>query len=238
MKPNILMKKYILFPIFVLMFAISATGQEKRIVVEGISERKIMPDEALISISLSEMALTTAAVTNALNKKAKAVEDALKNSGVADYTFTADNYFVGINRIYSKGSAKDSGYIASRNLRVVVKNVEEDLIKISETLQQAANMGFQLAFRVSEKMQKSYQEDLLKDALIDARNKATIIAGSLGVGGIKPFHVDYTSGQPFQPVMYRSEAPMMKTADARTEPNFRPEEQIISDRVKVVFVFE
>ena len=233
------MKKYILFPIFLLVISTSAIAQEKSgIMVEGISEMKVMPDEALISISLSEKALTTAAVTNALNKKAKAVEDALKKSGVSEYSFTADNYFVSINRVYTKGSAKDSGYVAAQNLRVVVKNTEKDLVKMVESLQQAADMGFQLIFRISEEKQKSYQEDLLKEALKDARNKATIIARSLGLGDIQPFHIDYTSSQPFQPVMYRAEAMMMKSADARTEPTFSPEEQTISDRVKVVFTFE
>lgn len=233
------MKKLLLLPLLFLFISISAIAQEKpRITVEGISEMKIMPDEALISISLSEKALTTAAVTNALNKKSKAVADALKKSGVTAYTFTADNYYVSINRIYTKGSAKDSGYVAGQNLRVVVKNTEQDLIKIVETVQQAADMGFQLEFRVSEETKKSYQEDLLKNALADAQKKAAIIAVSLELGDIKAFQIDYTSSQPFQPVMYRAEAMMMKSADSRTEPTFNPEEQTVSDRVKVVFTFE
>jgi len=233
------MKKYILLPVFILLLTVSVNAQEKpRITVEGVSEMKIMPDEALLTISLSEKALTTAEVTNALNKKSKAVSDALKNSGVTGYTFTADNYYVSINRIYTKGSAKDSGYVASQNLRVVVKKTEEDLIKVVETVQQAADMGFQLEFRVSEEKQKSSQEDLLKAALADARKKANIIAGSFELGEIKPFHIDYTSGYSFQPVMYRAEAMMMKSADSRTAPTFNPEEQTISDRVKVIFTFE
>ncbi|WP_158858742.1 SIMPL domain-containing protein [Lunatibacter salilacus] len=233
------MKKLILLPVFILFLTFFANAQEKpKITVEGISEMKIMPDEALITISLSEKALTTAAVTNELNKKSKAVADALKKSGVTDYTFTADNYYVNINRIYTKGTAKDSGYVASQNLRLVVKNTEKDLIKIVETVQQAADMAFQLSFRVSEEKQKSYQENLLKDALTDARKKASIIAASFELGNLKPYHIDYSSSQPFQPVMYRAEAMMMKSADTRTEPTFNPEEQTVSDRVKVIFTFE
>jgi uncharacterized protein len=238
MKPNTPMKIYLLFPALFLIYAITAVAQEKRIEVEGTSEMKITPDEALISISLSEKALNTASVTNALNKKTKSVEDALKKSGVSDYTFVADNYFVGINTVYAKGSAKDSGYVASQILRITVKNTERDLVKIVETVQQAADMGFQLTFRISEEKQKHYQEDLLKNALADARAKASIIAATMELGAIRPFHIDYTSNQSYQPLTYRSEAMMMKVADARTEPTFSPEEQTISDRVKVVFIFE
>lgn len=233
------MKTYILLPAFLFLLTLSAFAQEKpRITVEGISEMKIMPDEALITISLSEKAMTTSDVTNALNKTAKSVADALKKSGVTDYTFAADNYYVSINRIYTNGSAKDSGYVAYQTLRVVVENTGQDLIKVLESVQQSSDMGFQVAFRISDEKQKGYQEALLKDALTDAQKKAAIIASSLDLENLKVYHIDYSSSQPFQPVMYRAEAMMMKSADSRTEPTFNPEEQTVSDRVKVIFTFE
>ncbi|MEX2569639.1 MAG: SIMPL domain-containing protein, partial [Cyclobacteriaceae bacterium] len=176
-------------------------------------------------------------VTNGLNKKSKMVSDALKDSGVEDYQFTADNYYVNINRIYTKGSAKDSGYVASQSLKILVKDTEKDLLKIVETLHQTTNMTFQLQFRISEEKRKVYEEDLLKMALENAKLKAGIIAETMDITQYKIHKVDYTSGESFQPVMYRSEAMMMKSAEDRTAPTFNPEEQAISDNVRVVFSF-
>lgn len=234
------MKNSLLIVMVLLFGAFSAAAQDKSmptIEVEGQSELKVMPDEALIQVNLTEKAMKTAEVTDALNKKSKAVSDALKKSGVDNYTFTADNYYVNINRIYTKGSAKDSGYVASQTLNIVVHDTEKDLVRIVETLHQATDMAFQLNFRISEAKRKSYEKELLELALKDARNKAEIIASTMGIQDIKVHKVDYTSGQSFQPVMYRAEAMMMKTADDRTEPTFNPEEQTISDRLKVVFSF-
>jgi uncharacterized protein len=54
---------------------------------------------------------------------------------------------------------------------------------------------------------------------------------------MKIHRIVYTSGQSFQPVMYRAEARMMKSADDRTGPTFNPDEQTISDRINVSFSF-
>ena len=130
-------------------------GQEaSQITVEGNSEIKIMPDEALLRVSLTEKALKTSLATEGLNQKAEEVAKALKKSGVKDYELKADNYFVNINRVYSKGSSKDSGYVASQNLKVLVKDTGEDLVKIMEALHDNIDMGFQLSFQLSDSKRK------------------------------------------------------------------------------------
>lgn len=235
------MKNLLILGFGLLLFVHSAHAQQQeksQITVEGSSELKILPDEAVVSINLTEKAMSTSEVTNALNKKSKAVSDALKKSGVEGYTFTADNYYVNINRIYTKGTAKDSGYVATQQLRVVVKDTEKDLIKIVEQVQQATDMGFQLQFRISEEKKKSYGEELLRLALQDAKRKAEVIADALDLSGLKVHQVDYAGRQSFQPVMYRAEAMMMKASDDRVAPTLNPDEQTISDSVRVTFRFD
>ncbi|MEX2511314.1 MAG: SIMPL domain-containing protein [Cyclobacteriaceae bacterium] len=234
------MKKSLLLFLFQILLFGSAWSQDQSlslIEVDGKSEVKVIPDEALILVSLTEKGMKTSEVTNGLNKKSKMVSDALKDSGVADYQFTADNYYVNINRIYTKGTAKDSGYVASQSLKIVVKDTENDLLKVVETLHQVTDMTFQLQFRISEEKRKEYEEELLKMALENAKYKAGIIASTMDIGQYQIHKVVYTSGESFQPVMYRSESMMMKSADDRTAPTFNPEEQTISDKVRVVFSF-
>jgi len=213
-------------------------GYAQQILVEGKSELKALPDEAVLLLTLTETAMTTSDVTNALNKKSKAVSDALKKSGAKDYTFTADNYYVNVNRIYTKGTSKDSGYVASQQLRVVVTDTGDHLVKAMEAVQQAVDFSFQLQFRVSEDKRKGYETELLKLALEDAKRQAQVIAETMGITEFRVHQVDYTSGTTFPPVLYRAEAMMMKMADDRVGPTLQAEEQTISDNVRVTFRFE
>lgn len=213
-------------------------AQEKPLIeVEGQSQLKVLPDEASIQVNLTEKAMTTATATEGLNQKAKAITNAMDQSGVKDYKLTANNYYVNVNRIYTKGSAKDSGYVASQTINIVLNETEKDLVKIVEILHQTTEMGFQLQFNLSDEKRNGYEKALLEMALEDAKRKADIIAANMGIKEMKVQKIVYTSGPSFQPVMYHAEARMMKSAEDRTGPTFSPEEQTISDRITVAFSF-
>ncbi|SNS68293.1 hypothetical protein SAMN06295967_11627 [Belliella buryatensis] len=233
--------KKLLFLLPVLLLPLFASAQQQSvpsIEVDGASEIKVMPDEATINMNLRELGMKVSDVTNKLNKKTKAIEDALKKSGVKDYKFVVDNYYVNINRIYTRGSSKDSGYVATQNIRVVVKHRENDLVKIVESINKSADLSYNVSFGISENQKKSYQEKLLELALLDAKRKADIIAKTMGIDQIRVYKVNYSSGASFQPTEYRMETMMMKTAsEDRVEPTFSPEEQTLSDRVNVSFTF-
>ncbi|WP_373497466.1 SIMPL domain-containing protein [Aquiflexum sp.] len=234
--------KKLLFASLFLLLAVTAFSQENipMIEVEGKSEISIMPDEAIIHLSLMEKAMKVADVTNALNKKTKSIEDALKKTNVKDYDFTVDNYYVSVNRVYAKGTSRDSGYVASQTIKVRVRNIDKDLVKITESLHQTADMGFNIQFTISDKVRKSSEQKLLELAIADARSKADVIAKSLGIQNIQVHRVNYTSdGNNFYPVMRQSKSMMaMDMAESRQEPTFSPEEQKLSDKVLVSFTFK
>jgi len=234
------MKKSILIlPLLFLSLAMMAQ-QIPLIEVEGKSEIRIMPDEAHIQLSLVEKAMKVSDATNALNKKTKSIEDALKKTGIKNYDFFVDNYYVYVNRIYTKGTSKDSGYVASQNIRVVVKNPENDLVKITETLHQTADMGFNVQLTVSDKLRKASEKQLLELAIQDAKYKAEIIAKSLGIDKIKVHRVNYNAQTDnFYPIMREAKMMMASSAmDVSEEPIFRPEERKLNDKVIVIFTFE
>jgi uncharacterized protein len=233
-----MIKSILILPLLFISLAIMAQ-QIPLIEVEGKSEISIMPDEAHIQLSLVEKAMKVSDATNALNKKTKSIEDALKKTGVKDYDFFVDNYYVYVNRIYTKGTSKDSGYVASQNVRVVIKNTDKDLVKITETLHQTADMGFNVQLTVSDKLRKASEKQLLELAIEDAKYKAGIIAKSLGIEKIKVHRVNYNAQTDnFYPVM--REAKMLMTSssmDVSEEPIFRPEERKLNDKVIVIFTF-
>jgi uncharacterized protein len=234
-----IMKFHFLLLWMLLSLHLLASAQSPTtITVEGKSELQVMPDEALIRVELSAKALKTSEATQALNDKTKAVEASLKKTGSDKYSFKAANYYVNVNRIYTRGSAKDSGYVAAQTLEITVMDTAEELVKIVEALHQSTDMGFQLTFRLSREKTRDYQEELLKKALEDAQRKARLIAETMGLGQTKVHQVDYGSDRSFQPVPYRMEAMMLKDSEDRTAPTLVPEEQTISDQVKVVFLAE
>ncbi|PSL06374.1 SIMPL domain-containing protein [Cecembia rubra] len=233
------MKKLILIlPVYLLYLSVFSQ-QIPTIEVEGLSEISIMPDEAILFIHLTEKALKVSDATNALNKKTKGLEDAIKKSGAKGYDFFVDNYNVYVNRIYTKGTSRDSGYVASQNVRIRVTDIQKELVKITEAVHQSGNLGFNLSMQVSDKLKKESQKKLLEMAIEDAKQKSETIAKTLGVEKVKVFKVQYTpQGNVFYPIMREAKMAMSDMGQVREDPVFRPEEQKLTDKVILIFSFE
>ena len=64
------------------------------------------------------------------------------------------------------------------------------------------------------------------------------IANTLDLGAITVQEVIYGSGgNIYQPKVYRNEAMMVSADNQRTAPTIQPDEQTLSDQIKVVFTF-
>lgn len=231
-------KLFVLVLLFIGVQTHIKAQDTSKISVEGKSEIKILPDEALIRVSLTGKAMKTQEATEVLNEKAAFVTRALRKSGVDNYELKADNYFVNVNRIYTKGTSKDSGYVASQTLKILVNDTGEDLLEIIEVLHGSADMGFQLQFQLSDSKRKEYEARLIQMAIRDAKDKALLIATSLELGELSVYNVSYGSGGSYQPKIYRSEAMMMNADNQRTAPTIQPDEQTLSDQINVVFTFK
>ncbi len=138
-----------------------------------------------------------------------------------------------INRIYRSGYARDSGYIASQNLRIITKSTNEDLQKIVEAIQSAGDMSFNLNFQVSEATQKSLDNTLLVEALKNAESQALLIAQTLNVKSIRVHRVTLEAA----PILYQNKQMLMRAEASDAQVLISPDEQSIQKRVYVKYTY-
>lgn len=202
------------------------------ILVEGMSERKITPDEAIFSIRLEEKSMRVNDAVNTLNLKTTSLSDALRKAKIQNYTLIADNYAVDIHRVYRNGYSKDSGYTASQNLRIVTASKNEDLQKIVESIQNSGDMSFNLVFQISQKTKKSIEDELLVEALRDAKSKAELIAQTLGIKDIRVHKVNLNTEQPnFQNTM------MLRSEVQESDMLISPDQKTLQKKISVNFTY-
>ncbi|MBC6366235.1 SIMPL domain-containing protein [Algoriphagus sp. AK58] len=217
-----------------LPLAAQQIQQVPLIEVEGYAERKVAPDEAVFFISLEEKGLKVNDAVSVLNRKTQNLSEALKKEKIRDYKLVADNYSVDVNRIYRSGSAKDSGYVARQNLRIITTATNPDLQKIVEGIQKSGDMSYNLHFGVAEATRKSLENTLLTEALKDAEAKANLIGTTLNLKGLRVFHVTMEPNYRPQPVyMMNAKAAM---ADSE-EMLIQTDDQTITKRVYVKYTY-
>jgi uncharacterized protein YggE len=226
---GVLMGLLLSFPI-----AAQQIQQLPLIEVEGYAERKIAPDEAVFSIFLEEKGLKVNDAVSVLNKKTQRLADALKKEKIKGYKLVADNYSVDVNRIYRSGTAKDSGYVARQNLRIITSVTNEDLQKIVEAIQKAGDMSYNLHFDVAEVTRKSLENTLLTEALKDAESRAQLIGNTLNLKNLKVFHVTMEPNLRPQPMyLMNAKAAVPESSDILIQ----TEDQTITKRVFVKYTY-
>ncbi len=221
-----------------LMSLAQKTTTSPKIEVKGQSELSVFPDEATIQIRIERKAMKVAEATEELNQKAEEIKQLFEKADFSDYKFTADNYYVNINRIYQKGSSKDSGYVASQNLKVKITEIEKDLPKAVELLNSSDELSFNVSFQISKALTQSYKKQLLEMALKDAKEKAEMIASTMDLKALKVIHINYGMSQPITYPMQAEYMRLQKSSDQATAPTFNPEEHQLNDEILVTFSFE
>lgn len=201
--------------------------------VEGFSERKIAPDEAVFSINLEEKAMKVPDAVNVLNKKTQRLSDALKKARIKDYKLVADNYAVDVNRIYQNGVASDNGYVARQSLRIVTSVTNEDLQKIGSAIQEAGDMSYNLQFGIAETTRKSLENTLLTEALKDAEARAMLIGNTLAIRGLRVFSVTMEPNYRPQPMYMNAKVAMAESTDMLIE----TDDQTLTKRVYVKYTY-
>ena len=200
--------------------------------VQGYSDRAVMPDEAVFTISLEEKFMKVDDAVNALNRKSERLAKEIKSNRVKGYRLIADNYSVDLNRIYRKGQARDSGYVARQTLKIITNSKNKDLQTIVESIQNAGDMSFNLHFRISENTRKSLDNTLLAEALRDAQEKGRLIANTLALRTLSIHRVKILEGYQSSPRMMKAEY-ALDNSDVLINPN----DQKISKKVLVKFTY-
>src|SRR5690606_33592128 len=129
--------------------------------VEGNSEIMVIPDEAVLNITVQKKSMTVAQVTKELNAVTKKLVDAFKQSDLRSYDLTTGNYIVNINRIYQKGSAKDSGDVASQNIEITGNDLEHELANDVNKVNVSGDQYLRVVFRLTREKEKSYKDQLM-----------------------------------------------------------------------------
>lgn len=234
------MKKTILLVFGLLVFLHIAKAQTQRTIeVEGNSEMMVLPDEATIDVVVQKKAMKVSDATKELNAASKKIADAFQQSDLTTYELTANNYYVNVNRIYQKGSSRDSGYVASQNLKIKINNIEQELSKAVELINTIGDQSVNVSFGISKEKEKSYKDQLLESALNDAHSKARKISEIMDLKNTTVNKIQYISEQPsIRSFEMKTSAMMYDRTESREDPIFMPEEQKISDKILVSFVFE
>jgi uncharacterized protein len=159
------------------------TQQQDALTVTGFAEESVMPDKAEAFITI-ETTKDTAKLSQDENAKISAeVMKSLKALGLKDSEIETDSYTIYPKEQWDDKNAeyKQLGYTVSNTLKVTTKDIQNVGKYVDAAVNAGANRVDRVVFALTKEKEKMISQDLLAKAGLNAKEKADVIAKSLGV---------------------------------------------------------
>jgi len=215
----------------------AAPLDSKTIMVSGYADTQVKPDHATVNIGVDTSDKITVKALDANSTLMRRVVDAIKKSGVADSDIQTAHFSIaaihppGKNE-YEFDLTVTTGYEVSNTLVIDVKDVSQVGAIIDAAVRAGANSSNSVTFEA--KNQKALEDQVLADAVRNARHGAEVMAAAEGAKVGKVLSMANSSD-------YISRFPAMGYATAPlrlAQPIIMPGEVPISAQVTVVFEIE
>lgn len=220
------------------LHAQTAVLDNKTLFVTGSATTQTKPDKVTVSLGVetTNAKAKTALATNSelMNK----IINALKIAGVSENETSTSSFTITPNRDYTidKNQGKLVGFTVSNSIQIDSYNVNDSSEWIDISVSSGANNVNNIYFSVSDKKLEGIKNELLKEAIGNAGEKADIAASALGlkIDGIKTVNIDQATPFFTEPTLYTAEPSKIDGVSAPTP--IIPGEQQISMSVSIIFL--
>ncbi len=199
---------------FLLMFGYTKLAGPFPLTINSVSTTKtdtfnaggegkvfIRPDTALVSLGISATAGSVRQVQEQIHSVIDRVSQEVKSLGIDEKDIKTTNYSINPNYDYNSGSQKITGYQASTNLQVKVKDIDKVNDVIDRATAAGANQVGGISFDVDDrtKAENEAREKAVEEAKRKAKEAAKIAGFRLG----KIINYQENVGAPWYPQFYQ-----------------------------------
>jgi uncharacterized protein YggE len=222
------------------LYAQSSTLDNKTLFVTGSAITVVEPDKVTVSLGVETTSTKAKAALAANSELMNKIINALKIAGVSENETSTSSFTITPNRDYTidKNQGKLVGFTVSNSIQIDSYNVNDSSEWIDISVSSGANDINNIYFSVSDKKLEGIRNELLKEAIGNAREKADIAASALGlkIAGIKTVNIDEATPFFTGPTLYAAESSKIDGVSAPT-PIIAGEQQI-SMSVSIIFLLQ
>ena len=236
------MKKQLIIITFILLTinSFSQTNNGNEITADGIGKTKVKPDLASFRISVEKRNLVEKVSIKELNEEIEKLQKLLLRIG-----FTEKNIKISEYKVSSSENNNDKKEYTTLNTLVVEFNLDNKLIEAFYQEIQNENLkdsDIEFETQISEELEKSTRQKLVKMAINDAKSNAENIANALEVKLLNVKQVskftmrDFASASMMKVSEVKFAKPMMALSNEKTSfDKFEVEEKELEETITIIY---
>jgi uncharacterized protein YggE len=210
------------------------------ILLQGSAEQNVYPDIAQSNILVKVGPMPFGNVIEALeNKRANVVKQLIK-LGYKDSEIITTNYSVFESFQYENGKRSSEGYIGQQSVYVRLKNTPKKIGEINTAFMTSdEDIRLSFSFRLSDELKKTTKDNLIKEAVLDAKRRAELLSEVSGnrIGKILSIVYNVKNNDAYYPIVEESAMMDISSRDAgvSSHPGFRVEDFKLKETVEIKF---
>jgi uncharacterized protein len=184
--------------------------------VTGRAKKLVMPDLAVFTVNMNATDKDEASAIKRMNELADITLGKLKKEGFTEQQIKLTGYSVNANYDYAQGgNARKISYTARQTVNVKFNLDKDRVLKLFNTLGGDQSGGVDVNFytEASEALQKSIGNELVQQAIKDAKDKADMMAKAAGYNVKSVIDISYDVEQRMPPQPYYEKNMMRAEAD-------------------------
>lgn len=164
--------------LLLILVAATTYGQTtQELEVRGYGRLKSQPDLGVISASVTTIQKDFGTTVSVLTSDTENLLKHLEKVGFKRNEIKTTDFQVNENTVYRHGSSYDSGFVGSQSLRIEFENTKENIAKLIDSFTKSpVDAQFSFNFTVSDNLREKIQDELIKKAITDAKQKGKLIA--------------------------------------------------------------
>ena len=207
--------------------------QQNAVSVSADSIVETEPDKAEIYVKIETFAEKASDAKNENSKISDSVRKALKGYGIKDADMETSSFFLNPKYRYDPDSGESTleGYTLTNVIKVTTKDVNNAGRIVDASVDAGANGIDFVRFGLSKEKEKEISGQALGEAAKSAKDKASILAKSLGVSLGKVISIQESSFS----IMPYDYSPMKLSAEAAVRTEISPQKVEVTAHVAVAY---
>ncbi|MBW3544611.1 MAG: SIMPL domain-containing protein [Bacteroidetes bacterium] len=207
--------------------------------VKGDGRLMVQPDQTIVLVQVQSSNSEAGRAVQVVTDRVEQLLRKLNDAGFRKDEIKTSQFFLSENNEWRDGNMIRNGYNASQTMEIKFGLDPRRMTRLTQVFADTQEgVTFQFSFGLSDKLRQQTKEELIRKALQDAREKASVIARSANIrlGSIRKIDYGRQNVVPYGPVMnVRTEAMMDKQAEF---PQTEIQDMELTDEIVVIWTLE
>lgn len=180
--------------------------------VQGTGRMQVQPDQTLVTIQVQNTNTEAGRAVQVVTEQVEQLLKKLQDAGFKKEELKTSQFFLNENNEWNNGRMLRNGYTASQTMEVKFPLDHKRMTNLTNVFAGTQEgVTFHFSFEMTDKLRQQVKDELIRKAIQDAREKASVIARSANIrlGSIRKIEYGRQSNFPFEPQMVREQSMMM-----------------------------